>query len=546
MLNNAVHHAIRFIRSLITVLVVLSAGRAWSGTLDATLAARVMNASPGEEFPVIVKMRETAGRAALLASVVDAPASARQGRVVRGLKDVAVTSQQLLKKDLDGKAKAGRVKQVRSFWIINGFSLTAPADVVLELAGRDDVADVVPDRVIIMEASARSATAPTGWNLNLIGAPTLWSLGFRGQGAVVASLDTGVDVTHPALKAKWRGGTNSWFDPYKNTTTPYDRDGHGTGTMGIMVGGNTTDNPVGVAPGALWIAAKIFDDTGSATFSAIHAAYQWVINPGGDPAVPDAPDVVNNSWDMGNPGFYSGEFAPDIQSLKAAGIAVVFSGGNGGIPSLGQSNTSVSPGNNPGTLPVGATDSRDQVAVFSSRGPSAYDGTSIYPLLVAPGVYIPTTDLNGGYSTFTNIGTSFAAPHVSGAMALLLSGRPVSLAGKPDALGAALTTSAHDLGPVGPDNAYGYGRLDAANAVSMLGLPSPPAPTGDVNGDGVVDMRDALLLLQAAIGIIPVTPLMMEQGDVAPFNNGAPSPDGAIDGRDVLVILEKVVGALNF
>jgi subtilisin family serine protease len=254
---------------------------------------------------------------------------------------------------------------------------------------------------------------------------------------------------------------------------------------------------------------------------------------------------VNNSWDLGNVGTYSGEFAPDIQSLTAAGIAVVCSAGNDGPPSFGQSNTSVSPANNPGAFSVGATDSRDQIASFSSRGPSAYDGVSIYPILVAPGVYIPTTSLNGGYSTFTNQGTSFAAPHVSGAIALLLSGRPAQLAGKPDLVENALTSAALDLGQAGPDNTYGYGRLDAANAVALLVLSPPAVPTGDVNGDGVVDIRDALLVLQTAVGIFPATPLMMQQGDVGPFYT-APQPDGVINLLDAVVVLKKVAGSLAF
>ena len=546
MLNNAVNSVWRAACSLITIVWLLAAGHAWSGTLDPGLSEKIGKASTEEEFAVIVRLKDTVDHHALLASVADAGRAVRQERVIRNLRDMADRSQQGLKKDLAEREKAGRVKQVRNFWIFNGFALTAPADVVQELAARDDVAEVVPDRTITMEASATVSAVPANWNLSLIGAPLLWNLGFRGQGVVVASLDTGVDIGHPALKGKWRGGANSWFDPYLNTAAPYDYDGHGTGTMGIMVGGNTTGNPVGVAPGALWTAAKIFDDSGNATLSKIHLAFQWVLDPDGNPATADAPDVVNNSWDLDNPGNYSGEFAPDIQGLRAAGIAVVFSAGNGGVPGFGQSNTSVSPGNNPGAFPVGATDSSDQIASFSSRGPSAFDGASLYPLLVAPGVFIRTTDLNGTYSTFTNSGTSFAAAHLSGAVALLLSGGPPQLSGNPEALGNALTAAAQDLGPTGPDNTYGYGRLDAASAVSFLGLTPPPPPTGDVNGDGVVNMQDALLVLQAAIGLVPVTPLMMQQGDVAPFYNSAPQPDGMIDGRDALVMLQKVVGVLDF
>ena len=545
-MNSAANPACRAACSLITVIWLLVAGHAWCGTLAPDLSAKTRKASTEEEFAVIVRLRDTVNHPALLASVANAGRAVRQESVIRNLRDMADRSQHGLKKDLAEREKAGKVKQIRNFWIFNGFALTAPADVVQELAARDDVAEVVPDRIITMEATATVPAAPVSWNLNLIGAPALWNLGFRGQGVVVASLDTGVAIIHPALKGKWRGGTNSWYDPYRKTTDPYDLNGHGTGTMGIMVGGNTTGNPVGVAPGALWIAAKIYDDSGNASLSNIHAAFQWILDPDDNPATADAPDVVNNSWDLGNPGQYSGEFSPDIQSLTAAGIAVVFSAGNGGPPNLGQSNTSVSPGNNPGALPVGATSSSDQIASFSSRGPSAFDGASLYPLLVAPGVFIRTADLNGTYSTFTNSGTSLAAAHVSGAVALLLSGRPVLLAGKPDVLGNALTAAAQDLGPTGPDNTYGYGRLDAANAVSLLGLTPPALPTGDVNGDGVVDIQDALLVLQAAIGLIPATPLMMQQGDVAPFQNAVPQPDGVIDGRDALVMLEKVAGVLNF
>ena len=481
-------------------------------------------------------------RPALLAAVAGAERPERQERTIRSLRDAAGRTQQGLKKSLQEREKAGRVRKVRNFWIFNGFALTAPADVIQEIAARDDVAEVVPDRVITMEASVAVTAEPASWNLSLVGAPSLWSQGFRGQGVVVANLDTGVDIAHPALKGKWRGGTDSWFDPYMNSATPYDRDGHGTGTMGIIVGGNTTGNPVGVAPGALWIAAKIFDDFGNATLSNIHAAFQWILDPDDNPTTADAPDVVNNSWDLDNPGQYSGEFAPDIQGLTAAGITVVSSAGNG-VP---QSNTSVSPGNNPGTFPVGATDSSDRIASFSSRGPSAFDSSSLYPLLVAPGVFIRTTDLNGAYSTFTNSGTSFAAAHLSGAVALLLSGRPALLTGKPDVMGNALTAAAQDLGPTGPDNTYGYGRLDAANAVAQAGLTPPSPPTGDVNGDGEVNIQDALLVLQAAVGLVPATPLMMQQGDVAPFQNAAPQPDGVIDGRDALVMLERVAGVLNF
>ena len=169
---------------------------------------------------------------------------------------------------------------------------------------------------------------------------------------VVANLDSGVDATHPDLAGRWRGGTDSWFDPYgEHPATPTDLTGHGTATMGIMVGGDAGGTSVGMAPGATWIAARIFNDSGMATATAIHAALQWVLDPDGNPATADAPQVVNNSWAYGSPGCNL-EFQPDLQALRAAGIVPVFAAGNYGPGA----STSVSPANYPEALAVGDTD----------------------------------------------------------------------------------------------------------------------------------------------------------------------------------------------
>ena len=240
-------------------------------------------------------------------------------------------------------------------------------------------------------------------------------------GAVVASLDSGVDNRHPDLAASWRGGTNSWFDPHGQHAVPADVSGHGTQAMGIMVGGSAGGTTVGVAPGAKWIAAKIFDDAGLTTESAVHRALQWVIDPDGNPATDDAPDVVNNSWDISAEDTCNSVFQGDIDALRAADIAVVFSAGNYGPGA----STSVSPANTHNVLSVGAVDDNQQVALFSSRGPSACDD-ELFPKLAAPGVGVMTTDLSfGGMPLYVLVeGTSFAAPHVSGAIALMRGAAP--------------------------------------------------------------------------------------------------------------------------
>jgi subtilisin family serine protease len=307
-------------------------------------------------------------------------------------------------------------------------------------------------------------------NLIAIGAPDLWSLGFYGQEVVIASMDTGVDVNHPDLGSRWRDGNNSWYDPYnQHPTIPTNLDGHGTMTMGVMVGGDAGGTSIGVAPAAQWIGVKIFNDRGRSIATAIHKGFQWLLDPDGNPATAEAPEVINNSWSYGGPGCNL-EFQPDLQALRAAGILPIFAAGNFGP----RSSTSVSPANYPEALAVGATDSNRLIYANSSWGSSACgESSTIYPEIVAPDVDIQTTDLYGLYSNAT--GTSLSAPHVSGASALLLSSYPNLSA---DQIGYALLQSASDLGDLGPDNTFGFGGLDVLTAFNCLGagtcLPPPP------------------------------------------------------------------------
>ncbi len=239
--------------------------------------------------------------------------------------------------------------------------------------------------------------------------------------------------------------------------------------MGVIVGGDAGGTAIGVAPDAKWIAVKIFNDSGKASLSTIHQGFQWLLDPDGNPGTDDAPDIVNNSWGLDNVNECSHDFELDIQALKTANIAVVFSAGNSGP----YTSTSVSPANNPGAFAVGAVDSSKRIASFSSRGPSACDG-DIYPGVVAPGVSIRTSDLTFGgifpnsYATVS--GTSFSSPHVTGAMALLMNAFPSVTVNK---LESALKQSALDLGIPGKDNDYGKGLIDVMAAYNLLLNPVP-------------------------------------------------------------------------
>jgi len=439
------------------------------------VSAALASSSTAEMHTVIVTLREQAD----LSQIPATGRARRQEQVIRALQARASSTQRGLRQYLALESAQGRAGRIHPFWVFNGLSITATAEVIEAVAARSEVASITPDEIDVRPLSVQAQVAPET-NLEAIQAPDLWALGYQGQGIVVASVDSGVDPDHPDLVGRYRGGDNSWFDPYgEHPLAPLDLIGHGTATTGVMVGGDAGGTAIGVAPQAQWIAARIWNDAGASTATAIHQAFEWLLDPDGDPGTADAPHVVNNSWAMATPGCDQ-TFEFDLQALRAAGILPVFAAGNFG-PSP---ESSASPANNPAAFAVGAVDDNGAIYGYSSRGPSACDGT-VFPEVVAPGVGVHTTDLYGMYTDAT--GTSIAAPHASGGLALLLSAFPDLPS---DVQEAALQNGAVDLGPAGADNDFGQGRIDLlasyqwleANPVEATPTPTPTAtPDPNVN-----------------------------------------------------------------
>ena len=142
------------------------------------------------------------------------------------------------------------------------------------------------------------------------GAPELWSHGIDGSGMTVATLDTGVDLTHAELAGRYRGGSHGWFDPFGEHARPVDLNGHGTQVIGVMVAGDG----IGMAPGAHFIAARVFNDSGVSTDSAVHLAFQWLLDPDGNPATDDAPTLSMR------PGAHAGHLRHGVRT-RSAGAA---------------------------------------------------------------------------------------------------------------------------------------------------------------------------------------------------------------------------------
>jgi subtilisin family serine protease len=461
---------------LIVFLVVLlgvtsSQGAAVSPGLQSLLKSKPAS----EEVAVIINFVDKAD----LSLIHEPSRHLKRVKVVSALKEKADLTQGRVRALLKNRG----AKRVVPLWIKNAIAAAVSHDVIGELESLPEVESIEVDGLIQAPITRYETRALPEWNLKAINAPELWSLGYAGAGVVVANLDTGVDIHHPDLRDRWRGGQNSWFNPFsdpdnalycskpyrctsceRSSNTPCDTDGHGTSTMGVMVGGGAGGTSIGVAPDAKWIAVKIYNDAGDTWNSIIHQGFQWMLNPDGNGATKDAPQVVNASW-----GFDSSEgcllvFQPDIEALKAAGIAVVFAAGNDGPGS----NTSDSPGNNPSAFAAGAVNRSLTIADFSSRGPSACGG-GIFPDVVAPGVSVVTSDLTyGGVipDSYVSVsGTSFSTPHTAGAMALLMGAFPGLGVSE---LEWALEESARDLGKVGPDNTYGYGLVDILAAYELI------------------------------------------------------------------------------
>eukprot|EP01135_Chromosphaera_perkinsii_P007862 Nk52_evm54s1020 gene=Nk52_evmTU54s1020 len=384
----------------------------------------------------------------------------------------------------------------QSFWIDNSIYITSVSSTMLREI-LDSNANIKVDKfreihlLPLHQATDEeySSGSSVEWGVSKLNADKVWRQGNSGEGVVVASIDSGVRYTHEALTRNYRGrkGPNEYDHDYNfyDATAPsqnnksihpdIDGNGHGTHTMGTAVGAKSTG--VGVAPGAQWITVKAFDTYGRSSVLILKEAAQWIMCPkpvaGGEEDCSKGADVVLNAWD--DPQGSTPWFKRILKSWLKANIAPIFAAGNTDAFHCG---TVLSPADEEDIIAVGATLKSNIEWGASARGPSPKG--KVKPDVVGPGFAIRSANSASDRKYVRYTGTSMAAPHIAGVVALLKHARPRA---SYTSLYKALTGTAQrdmkkpiigksDCGniPWGswPNNIYGHGLPDAEKAIAAL------------------------------------------------------------------------------
>jgi uncharacterized repeat protein (TIGR01451 family) len=420
--------------------------------------------------------------------------------VVDSLREAAEWSQARIRAYLDGNRVA-----YRTFWIDNLIVVESSSREVFD--GLLDMSEIEVLRarrtMSVIKPAERKPAASEGRavepNLTHVNADDVWQMGFDGGGMVVANIDTGVRYTHEALEPHYRGriGVGSyshdynWLDPDTGSATPTDDHGHGSHTIGIMVGDDGGANQIGIAPGATWIACDACNSFTGCPEAALLTCAEWITAPYpvGDPTSADPtkrPHVVNNSWGDCKTS-YDDWYQDSVDAWHAAGIYPVFSNGNAsncGYSTPPGCNTVGNPGRYGNVTGVGSTGQYDGAyATHSNWGPTDNPDTvnpngypSVKPNVAAPGVEIRSS-LSGSDSDYASWGgTSMSAPHVAGLVALMWQAGPCLIgdyALTEDLIQntAVAVPYASECGGEGPGNvpnmATGWGEIDALEAVNQ-------------------------------------------------------------------------------
>ncbi len=539
----------------ITIAVTLGLNTAVSaGEISRELRTKIGSLDKNQLIRVWIKLPRVENPEQLKSFVNSASATrdGRYGEAYRRLKSTHQKSQQGVLARLNQLEKTGKCAKIKPSWLANLVEAEIAASELVSLAARKDIetiysipmlTSIKPKEPETGESQSESGSALIEPNLTFIKAHQAWAAGYKGTGRIICSFDTGVKGDHPALASKWKGldgdSSAAWFDATTNTKFPYPVlvDNHGTHVMGIMVGSSGVDT-VGVAINAKWISAAVVDIVGASYIDA----FEWAANPDGDPnSVGDVPDVINHSW--GITGIKCQEIFYDIiDNLEALGIVNIFAAGNDGSGAMtirNPANGAKSVSDSLTCFAVGNVSAVNPPAVQSgsSRGPSDCNG-AIKPNVCAPGLSIRSADFGGGYSIAT--GTSIAAPHVAGLVALLRQKNPNATV---DQIKTAILNSTQ-FRPSPPNNNIGWGVIDCLAALNAL------SPTNAVPNVRVyafdhntilpgVSVGGKLVLQNLGAGVSPLTATIIGSNPSVAVIDGS-CLFGAIGSNDTLRAADSI------
>ena len=448
-------------RKMLTVLAIVVFSSSIYAEMSTMLAEQVFNASTDEMVSCIVVLKVKYP----FREVTRAPVKSK----IETYKSIARQSQEPLLNWLS--AKSSDVSVCRRYWVLNGLHVKARPAVIREMAKHKDVEKVFFDETVriveLTKAEKANVMRGIAWGVRKIEADKCWDEGYTGEGVVIGIIDTGVDSKHPALKDKWSG---HWFvaGSMPQSDEPYDDNKHGTHCMGSILGGDgygPFETDIGVAPGAKYAAAKGLNSGGSGSSNELIDCLEFMAD------IKSEVDLkaVSNSWAGSGGQEYYFEI---IETLKSLGIVPIFANGNNGSQGAGSVQ---SPGDYPNVIGVGATDSLDNIADFSSLGPApdkdpfndrSYwfrgDWNFIKPNISAPGKNIYSCVPDGEYSNLS--GTSMATPHLCGVVALLFQKNQNMT---PEMVYNLLLDNADQPTGAGPypNNTFGWGRVNALKLI---------------------------------------------------------------------------------
>ncbi len=474
--------------AVISLLLVVSPD-VLAGQLGEKLTETISTKTPDQFVSVWIRLHDKQDTNRLSKTVATQAATrAERHRIAHAeLKQRSLDQNDLLT-ELESMASRNQARNVKGHWIVNVIEAEIEVGQLEHLAAREDI-DVIYQQPKIelvapdigkVRTDHSTATATVGSNLTHINAPAAWNAGYTGLGRVVCAFDNGVLGGHPALKNSWKGNDGdtaaAWFDQLYEGSAPhpfpetysyyYD---HGTHTMGTIVGrDDATGDTTGVAIEAEWIGAAVVDIAGVSVLDA----FEWAADPDGNPnTIDDVPDVINHSWGLIMSSCLNIVYDA-IDNTEALGIVNVFAAGNEGSASTAIRNPADRALDSIDCFAVGNLQHEavpPTIASNSSRGPSPCNG-AIKPNVVAPGTDIRSTWNDSSYNTLS--GTSMAAPHVSGLVALLRQKNPDATV---DQIKTAILNSTQRAGfGTIPNNTYGWGEIDCMAALNAL--PGPDGP----------------------------------------------------------------------